>query len=120
MPPSPPSTTAFIARPTPLPVATTPPIRSPAERGEDTAGRQAVGVQHLVMAAVAMDEFILEGEGVDAAARLLVPGKLLHPRREARAGQRLLDHDDAPMGGQRLGKPRAVEGLQRVDGSDRH
>ena len=84
----------------------------------DGADIQPVRRQQIIMAAVIVDEGILQRERVEPAARLDVPGDLLGLRRQAALRRMLLDDDDVPVPPQRVADALDVERLHRMARDD--
>ena len=70
------------------------------------------------MTSIAMDEFILQGEGVEAAVRPGVPGDFLDSRAKATVGNMLLHDHYAAMTAKGLSDAIRIERLNRMAGND--
>src|SRR5665213_1661871 len=95
-----------------------PPLIQP-DTMDDLRNAQTVRGQQIVVAAVIVDESVLQREGVETALRLDVPGDLLGLRRKPALRYMLLDDDDVlvvPKGGD---DAVAVERLDRVSRDQR-
>src|SRR6185312_8220716 len=71
------------------------------------------------MAAVVVNELVLQRERVEAATRAALPGNLLRLRREPALRDVLFDHDDLLVSPQGLGNSGAVQRLHGMRRDDR-
>ena len=76
-------------------------------------------IENIVVAAVAMDEGILERKRVEPAGCAGVPGQFFHAHGETAVRRAFLDDDDMSIGPQNLGQSFAVERLERMDRNNR-
>src|SRR5215469_2632585 len=79
-----------------------------------------MGAQQVVMAAVIVDESILQGEGVEPAGRPRIPRNLLGAGGKASLRRVLLDDYYVPVTRKRLRDAIDIERLHGVAGDDRN
>src|SRR4051812_4501611 len=91
-----------------------------AYRSKDCGRRQSMCRQNIVMAAIAMHEFVLQREGVQRAFGLNIPGDLFGLRRQAALGHVLLEDDQLLVPAQHVSEALAVEWLHGRTGNQRH
>ena len=65
-----------------------------AEAGCHFGHAEPMGVENIVVAAVTVDEGVLQRERIDPAGGIGVPGQFLHAHREAAVRRAFLDDDD--------------------------
>src|SRR5437763_7064892 len=86
----------------------------------DQAEIDTVRTQQIVMAAVVVDERILQRECVEAAGRPGVPRDLFRLRCQPALRRVFLDHDHMLMASERISDAIDVERLERVTRNERH
>src|ERR1700677_4037811 len=89
------------------------------EPGRHLGHTKPVGVENVVVTAVAMNKSVLQRERIEPAGRTGVPGQLFHAHSEAAVRRTFLDHDHVGVSSQNLGKGTAIERLERMDRNNR-